>query len=218
MMLALFIATALATPVFGVRYVPFGRGDLTWVVDERTTGRAVGEFDGFVNPPLTAYAGAWTRGHVGLFGSLGVARLTTTQWTGSTWRQRHWGVLRPEVDLRWSFGPRAERVPSAWVALRGHGDLPSARDTSNAYDADEQAAADDSARVDRLHLGGFGGGAAFGVDWRAGHGVAIGASYALGLHAGVLRTSESNTTSTWVVSEAALHVQFELPQKDAQAP
>lgn len=203
------IAQALAEPRFEMRYVPLSRADLAWVADQRTTGTGVGEFDGFVDPALTALAGAWAGDHLGVMGSLGLARLTTTQWTGASWRQRHWGVLRPAVEARWAFGERGVGRPSAWASVGLHGDVPSARDTSNSYTPSEQQSADTAAYAERLRLGGFGGRAGFGVDWRLAGGLVIGADFGVEGHWGVLRSSESSTISSWLVTQPALHVGFE---------
>lgn len=200
-----WLTAALAAPTVGLSYVPFGRGDLAWLEDGRTSGRAVGELDGFVNPPLTAWGGAWV-GRVGVFGGLGAARLTSTQWTGSQWRQRHWGVLRPSADLRWlltqSGGPRP------WVQVGVHGDIPSARDTSNAYDADEQTLADEAAQMERWRLGGIGGRVGFGVEADVTPEIAVGFTWGIEAHWATLRTSESTVTSSWVTAPAALLLAF----------
>lgn len=217
-MWTLVIAAALAEPRFEMRYVPLSRGDLAWVADERTTGTAVGEFDGFVDPVLSALGGAWVSDHLGFMGSIGMARLTTTQWTGTTWRQRHWGVVRPAVEARWAFGERVAGRPCAWASIGMHGDVPSARDTSNGYTPDEQESADVDAYAERLRLGGIGGRVGFGVDWRLGGGLVIGGDLAVEGHWGVLHSTESSTISSWLVTEPALHVAFEGKRRTTPGP
>lgn len=210
-MLALVLALAAqaATPIAGVEWTPLSRSDLVWVDGERTSGLLVGEFDGFVRPSLQAYGGAWLGERLGLVGTLGVARLTSTTWVGEDWTQRHWGVVRPGLDLRLSLTQRVVGKPALWLDLGGHGDIPSARVTSNAFTDEEQELADEDAWIERARLGGFGGHLGAGVDYRLKPGLMVGARYALGYHRGVLQTSETSVVSSWLSSSASLTLGFE---------
>jgi hypothetical protein len=205
-------AARAATPIAGVAWTPLSRSDLVWVDESRTSGVAVGEFDGVVRPALAAFGGAWISNRVGLVGSLGVARLQSTTWSGDTWRQRHWGVFRPEVDLRISLTGRAVGRPSPWLFLGLYGDIPSARDTSNGYSEVEQDAADEDAWAERARLGGIGGRLGAGVDYRLREGLALGATWSLGYHRGFLQTSDMSVVSSWLATEAALLLTFEWPR------
>ena len=148
--LLLLATTNAATPVFGLEWRPLGRADLAWVEEGRTSGLAVAELDGAVRPSLSAFFGAWVSNRTAILGSLGIARLTTTTWTPAaeeggedTFQSRHWGVVRPEIDVR--FAPWGhDRNPSAFLLAGVYGDIPSARDVSNAYTEEEQATADEA--------------------------------------------------------------------------
>ncbi len=217
-MFGLLLLTSLlpaqaATPLAGVAWTPLSRADLVWVGDDRTSGVAVGEFDGVVAPNLSAFGGVWLSDSVGLIGSLGLARLTSTTWVGDTWRQRHWGVLRPGIDLRYSLGPREVRRPAAWILGGIHGDIPSARDTSNAYSPEEQAIADEDAALERARLGGFGARVGLGVDYRLAEGIAVGAQWSMRWHQSVLRTDQAMNVSSWVAADVALLLTFEWPSE-----
>ena len=212
-MLTLLVAAAWsATPFAGLEYQPLSRLDLTWVDDDRTSGVLAGEFDGAVAPSLQAFGGAWLSRRVGVVGSVGVARLTTTTWVEDTWRQRHWGVIRPAADLRVSLGSREPLRPSPWLYVGVHGDIPSARDTSNGYTEAEREVADEDAWVERARLGGVGGRLGVGLDYRVAPGVAVGARWGLLLHHGMLRTSEAQWVTAWFAADAALLLTFEAPK------
>ncbi len=210
-MLVLLLSTLChaLTPIAGVEWTPLSTADLVWVDGERTSGVLVGEFDGLARPDLQAFGGAWLSERLGVVLTLGVARLQSTTWVNDTWRQRHWGVVRPGVDTRLSLTRRDVGHPALWLDLGLHGDIPSARDVSNGYTEDEQAAADEDAWVERARLGGFGGHLGAGVDYRLREGIAVGARYALTYHRGVLQTSETAVVSSLLSSSAALTLSFE---------
>lgn len=209
---------AAATPFVGLAWQPLSRADLLWVDEGRTSGVAVGEFDGVVDPPLQAFGGVWLSDDIGLVGSLGVARLQTTTVVGDTWRQQHWGVIRPAIDIRYAIGPREVGRPAPWATLGVHGDIPSARDVSNGYTDEEQAQADQEAFIDRARLGGVGARMGVGLDYRLREGIAIGGMYTIGWHRGLLRTDEADVVSSWVSGRAQLLVTFEWPGRDEGAP
>jgi hypothetical protein len=201
-------------PVLGLEWRPLSRADLTWVDEGRTTGLAVGELDGAVRPALSGFFGAWVSRRVGLMGSIGVARLTSTTFTQSadgetTYRSRHWGVIRPALDVRlapWGH----DRMVSAWAIVGVHGDIPSARDVSNAYTEEEQEIADETAAEDRVRLGGFGGRLGIGAEVHVGKGVHVGGQYAVYWQQTVLAGSDADTLSSWVAGEASLLLAIEF--------
>jgi hypothetical protein len=209
--ISLTASAATTTPFLGVEWRPLSRQDLVWVDEGRTSGVAVGEFDGAVRPVFSAFGGVWFSRHVGLSLGLGMARLTTTNRSGDTYRQRHWGVFRPSLDVRIGWLERRLRYPIPWFVLGVYGDVPSARDVSNAYTADEQAAADESARLERIRLGGVGGRAGVGVDYMVLPGLSLGLTFTVGLHASTFVGSDEGFTNLWMSTEGALLVTFEWP-------
>lgn len=220
-MLAWIVSAALAaTPTVGVAWTPMSRADLSWVADERTSGTGVGEFDGVVDPALAAWGGVWLHDRWALVGGLGIARLTSTTWDGDTWRQRHWGVVRPSVDLRWAALKRDAAHPIVpFFDVGAHGAIPSARDTSNGYSAEEAEQADADASVDRLRLGGVGGRVGAGVDWRPRPGLALGAQYVVEARWATLRTNDATIVSSYISSQVELLVAFEwVPKAVPPAP
>jgi hypothetical protein len=139
--------------------------------------------------------------------------LQTTTWVGETYQQRHWGVVRPSLEGRFSFIRRENRWPIPWAILGVYVDVPSARDVSNAYSPEEQQAADETAEVERLTLWGFGGRVGAGVDYRILPGIALGAEFTLGLHQSVLAGQDQSAVSSWLATEAALLMIFEWPNR-----
>jgi hypothetical protein len=213
MLAGLLMSAAVAgpIPVFGVDWAPLSRSDLTMVEDGRTSGLGVGEFDGLVRPSLSTYGGAWFGPRVGLMGTLGIARLQSTTWTGDVYEARHWGVVRPGVDLRVGLTRRIAARPTPWVVAGVYGDIPSARDVSNGYDDDEQAAADTAAYEDRLRLGGFGARLGVGAEIRPVPYVSLGLSFVGEAHWGVIRSAEAGVLSSLVSTRTSLLVAFEWP-------
>lgn len=214
-MLSMLLSLALAdepptgmTGICGVEWTPLSRGDLAWVDEDRTSGVIVGEFDGLLRPSLQGWGGVWWR-HWGLVGRLGVARLQSTTWTAEDVRQRHWGVVRPEIGVRYGFGERTKSRPRPWLELSGHGDIPSSRDTSTAYDESEQDTADEDAYIDRLRLSGFGFALVGGADQRVTGGLSVGASFGFEAHFGVIRSTDSQSTSSLVAPRGGLRLSFE---------
>lgn len=217
--LLLAIASALATtPFAGVEWRPLSRADLGWVLDERDSGVAVGEFDGSVRPPLLAYGGAWVGERTAIAGSLGVARLTNTTEVDAIIRQRHWGVIRPGIDLRFALLRPEERRPLPWLLLGGHADVPSARDTSTGYTRDEQAVADEQAFVERASLGGVGVRAGLGAEIELQPGLTLGAQWALGWQIATWRADDLDQTSQWLAADASLLLGFRWPPRGDRAP
>ena len=202
-------------PIGGVEFTPLSRGDLVWVDEGRTSGTGVGELDGSVKPALAAFGGAWFGPRIGVVGGLGVARLQSTTWAGETFQSQHWGVVRPSLDLRVGITRRVLKRPALWANLGVHGDIPSARNVSNGYTAEEQELADEDAYLERLRLAGAGARIGLGVDYRVSKGLAIGATYGLTWHRGVLRTNEANIVSSWLAGSASLLLTFEWEKPDS---
>lgn len=216
--LFLFVAgTLAATPTVGLEWRPLSRGDLVWSEDNRTSGLSVGEFDGFVRPALQFSAGAWMGPRTAMLGSLGIARLQNTTIVDDVYRQRHWGVIRPSMDVRLALTDVAEKKPIPWFLLGLYGDVPSARDVSNGYTDEEQADADELAGTERARLGGVGARAGFGTDWHFPGGFVIGGQYAVGVHRSVFQADDADSVTAWTVGEASLLLGFEWPGRERSA-
>jgi hypothetical protein len=210
--LVCFVTAQAATPFVGLEWRPLSRQDLVWVEEGRTSGVAVGEFDGAVRPVFSAFGGAWFNRHVGLSIGLGLAQLSSTTRTDDIYRQRQWGVVRPSLDLRFGWLERRLRYPIPWFLVGFHGDIPTARDVSNGYTAEEQEAADISAETERFRLGGAGGRVGAGVDYMLLPGLSLGAVFSVGLHASTFVGPDEGFTTLWVSTDAALLLTFEWPE------
>lgn len=202
-----------ATPFFGVEWRPLSRQDLVWVEEDRTSGTAVGEFDGTVRPVASAFGGVWFNKFVGLQVGVGLARVTSTTFVDDTFRSRHQGVFRPSLDLRFGWMEQRLQRPVPWFLLGVYGDVPSARDVSNGYTEEEQTAADEGAATDRARLGGVGGRAGFGVDYRLLPGLSLGAVVSVGIHRSTYAGGDDSFVSVWASTEAALLLTFEWPDE-----
>lgn len=213
MLFALVLAAAqAATPFGGVEYRPLSRADLGWLLEDRTSGLAVGEFDGTVIPPIQGFGGVWLSERTGVSLSLGVARLQNTTNVDGVLRQRHWGVVRPGVDIRWALTERVERRPFPWVILGGHGTIPSARDVSTGYTKPEQKAADEQAYLERARLGGLGARFGLGADYEILPGLGIGAQWSLAWHRGLWTADDLDLVTSWLYGDASLILTFRWPE------
>ncbi len=218
MLSALFLASSAlaATPFLGVEWRPLSRSDLNWIEDGRSSGFSVGEFDGTVDPSLTAFGGAWWTPRVATSASLGVARLQNTTQSEDVVSQRHWGVIRPGIDVRWGLMKPVEKRPYPWLFAGLHGDIPSARDVSNGYSKPEQKAADENASIERARLAGVGARGGIGADYRPFPSVAFGFQYALTWRRGVFQADDREAVTSFLSGEAALLLAFEWPGKDKE--
>jgi len=204
-----------AEPYMAFEWRPLGRADLTWVLEDRTTGLAVGGLDGFARPQGQLSAGAWVHEIIALQGSLGVARLQRTSWVGDVYTQQHWGVIRPGIDARLRLFRPPDGLPRAWAIGGVSLDIPSARDVSNGYTAEEQVTADEVATADRARLGAFGARYGFGVDQTLVGGLSIGAMYTVQWQRSLFVSDDPVTISSLLTGEAALLLQFAWPARDA---
>lgn len=216
LLLALLAPAPAATGYAGLEWRPLSRQDLVWVEEGRTSGAAVGEFDGSVRSVLHAFGGVWFNRYIAVQGGLGLARLTTTSRIDDGYRQRHWGVIRPSVDLRFGWMEPRLRYPIPWVILGAYGDIPSVRDVSDAYTAEEQEAADALATSDRVRLGKVKGRVGMGVDYQMLPGVSLGAMFTVGVHRSTYEGADDTFTSLWLATDGALLVTFEWPAKAAK--
>jgi hypothetical protein len=212
-MIVLLTAAALAAdPYLAFEWRPLGRSDLTMVQEQRTSGLLVGELDGFARPQVQFDGGAWLTRRIALQGSLGVARHQFTTWNGDIYAQNHWGVFRPGLDLKVRPGPSTSGLPVPWAIAGAHIDIPSARDVSNGYTADEQEQADQSASVDRVRLGALGARVGVGVEQRLIGGLSVGAQYTIQWQRSLFVRQDPTTITSLLTGEAALLLLFDWPK------
>ncbi len=203
-------APALAAePVLGIDWVPFGRADLVWVDEERTSGTGVGEFDGLLRPSLTPYGGL-DLGRTTLVVGLGVALERTTTWTAESRRSVSAGGIRPSVDLQRHLGPDEERV-RPWIGGGLYGTLPIARDVSTAYTDEEAEDAAEGATATRFRIAGAGLRLGLGAEMSPVENLDIGFRAHLVGHNGWSRTEDQVSWSSLVYGEAGLRLQFRWP-------
>jgi hypothetical protein len=177
-------SVALAGPIAGVEWVPTGRADQAWIEAGQLTGTLVAEGDGWIDPPLSAWAGhAWDR--TALIGSLGLAasNTVTLQATGEDEVSKTRLLvmaIRPGVDLRYYLGEND--AVRAWTGGGLYMVLPVVQYSSDSFTEDEQAAYDELASEDRTRILGGGGRAFFGVEHRWDPGIGLGIQASWGLH------------------------------------
>ncbi|MBX2803431.1 MAG: hypothetical protein KTR31_37470 [Myxococcales bacterium] len=212
------LAAAAPVPVMGLEWRPLSRGDLTWVIDGNGTGLTVGGLDGFAHPSLSAFGGAWLTRRVGVFGSLGVARLQNTTRVGGVTTQRHWGVVRPGVDTRLTLFARDSDKPVPWLLVGTHVDVPSARDVSNGYTDEEQELADEAATADRLRLGAVGARLGVGASLDVSTHLTVGMQYALTWQRSLFVGNDPAAVSSLILGQAALLASFRWPRTREVSP
>lgn len=216
LLVAAMTAQAAPTGFAGLEWRPLSRQDLVWVDEQRTSGTAVGEYDGTVKSVLSAFGGAWFNRYVGLSAGIGLAQDTRNTRSEDGKQQHVWSVVRPALDLRLGWMQRRDRFPIPWFLVGVYGDIPTVRDTSTLYTEEEQAAADAAALNDKFRLGGVGGRAGAGVDYRILPYLAIGAQFSVGLHQATYVGGDARFTTLWVATEASLLLTFEWPGKGSK--
>ncbi|MCB9765288.1 MAG: hypothetical protein H6739_36275 [Alphaproteobacteria bacterium] len=192
----------------GLDFVPAAlRSDLAWSADAMQTGTYVGELDGFIQPPLTAYFGAirprttWTLGAAW-------ARYGEVNWTPDGRRVTGAGAVRLAVDAQRYLNARAYRRPAVWVGLGVHGNIPVITDRSSSYTEEEAADAQEGRRATAGRVGGVGGRAGLGCDYELLPGLAVGMRAAVVYHRGQALQEDSLVASALWAPEAALRLQF----------
>lgn len=196
--------------LLGGAFVPTGIGATAWEDADQLSGTLSGEFDGFLQPPLTIYGG-WFDKHNAVLVDFSMVRFST-----STWADSHSfdgvGSARLGVDYR-RYLPPADAGPGH-VDLYGdlglYGVLPSAANTSDAYTEEDQASADEASGELRARIG------AVGAQLGAGAGYRIGgpSSVTLGIRGLMVfhRTQSTLETGTQIgliiLPEGALTLEF----------
>ena len=205
-MLLALIASTHANPVFGVDFVPFGRADLLWVDSEQPTGTFVGEFDGLLNPPLTAYGGLQKEKRTWLF-ALSAARTSNTNWTAEQRRKVTVAGVRPAVDLQHHLVPRDEPA-TFWVGAGVYGVIPIARDVSDAYGEEEEEAAREGSRELMARVGGVGGRVGVGAEVALSESLSLGLRTHLWAFRGQRYTEDALLISTLISADAGVRLQI----------
>ena len=216
MLLGLFTASvASAGTMVGVDLAPLGWSDLVTVDEGRSTGLSVGEADGLLQPPLTAWAGPAGEHLAGLFG-FAVASVSTRTWTpgpdggDDLVTNRRVATLRPSADLRWYPSGRSGPLLQPWLGAGLHVVAPLVSYASDAWTPEEQEAWDDVADEDRARLFGVGGRVGGGCELRLVSGVRLGARYDLGMHRAQLVDQAVVSATTRVASIGQLSLGFDL--------
>ncbi len=216
-MLAVLPFLALATPahaavLVGVAWVPPGIGQLSWSEADGFSGTRVGEFDGWLRPPLTLHGG-WVGSHDAVTLNVAYTAFATEDYTavGGT---RGVSALRLGGDYRRYLWARESARANMYGTVGGFGIFSGAADTNDSYSAEEQKDADESTAATRAKIAGFGGQAGIGAEYLFGDGagkpaVALGARYVARFFRGEeLDPEEGYHVSTVWLSEAAIVLEF----------
>jgi hypothetical protein len=211
----LLAATAHAGGMVGVDLVPMGRADLVAVDAGRTSGTFVGEDDGLLRPPLTAWGGV-AGDHVAWLGGLGVAWTATTTWAADPAggedlvTKRRAATLRPSADVRWYPGGRGGHGVQPWLGGGLHVTAPFVSYRSDAWTLKEQKGWDEVADEDRARLFGWGFRAGGGAELLTPAGVRVGGRYLLGYHQSQDVDEAAIQVTARLAGEAALTLGFDL--------
>ncbi len=210
-MLALLLLsfTAHAGGIFGVDWVPTGRGDLAWVAEGQLSGTQVAETDGLLQPPLTAWGG-WAGARNAVVVGLAVARVSSSVQTNDQVEQSARTAVRPAVDYRRYFQDRKAGTALGYAHLGGYGVVPSAREYSDTASKSEQKVLDEQADQDRSRIGGYGGRIGVGAEIQWSSGLLLGARYSVVYHRSRALDEETLTVSSLLRAEAALVLGFVL--------
>jgi hypothetical protein len=205
------LAPASAAVLFGAAWVPPGIGQLAWDDAQGFSGELVGEFDGYLRPPLTAHAG-WAGKKDAVLANAAVARFATSR-VGDGYATDAISTVRLGLDYRrWVWAREAGRV-GLYGTLGGYGILPGATDTDSNWTDAEQADADEAA-VERMgRVGGLGGQLGVGGEYVFGDpqgrpAVALGLRTLVRMHRAQVVQDEAATVSTALLTETALVLEF----------
>ena len=187
--------------------MPFGRADLLWADSEQPTGTFVGEFDGLVRPPLSAYGGLQKEKTAWMLG-LSMARTANTNWTAETNRKVTVTGIRPAVDMQRYLLPRDG--PSFWVGGGLYGVIPIARDVSGAYGEEEKEAAKEGSRELMARVGGVGARVGCGAEVPLTEGLSLGLRTHLWGFRGQRFTEDALLISTLISADAGVRLQIEF--------
>ena len=208
-MLLALLSLAHADGFLGVDYVPAGRADLVAVEEERLSGTGVGEFDGVLSPPLTAWGGVLNDRRAWLAG-LSVAWRSQSTWAGSQRTASTRGSVRLALDHRsYLISPDPDTI-APWIQVGLYGIIPVAGEHSDAYNEDEAAAMDAFAAEARSSIGGLGVRLGGGVGWQSPQGITLGARALVVVHQGFEFDDSGQSSTTVIRTEPALTVGWRL--------
>ena len=205
----ILLSLAHADGFFGVDYVPSGRADLIAIAEGQTSGTRVGEFDGLLQPPLTAWGGILRERRAWL-GGLSVASWSNTTWAGSQQTTSRRGGVRLSLDHRSYLVLPDPDTPSPWLQAGVYGIIPIAREHSDAWNDDEAEAMAAEASEARSRIGGAGLRVGGGVELPLKSGLSLGARVLVVVHQGWAFDDTGQSTSTAVRTEPALTVGWRL--------
>jgi hypothetical protein len=207
--LLLLLPIASAGGFLGVDYVPAGRADLLALEEGQTSGTGVGEFDGVLSPPLSAWGGVLS-GRQAWLGGVSVAWRSTSTWAGSQRTTSRRGGVRLALDHRtYLVSPDPETI-APWLQAGLYGIIPVASEYSDAWNDDEAAAMDAVAAEARSRIGGVGLRLGGGVAWQTDAGLSLGARALVVVHQGFQFDDSGQSASTAARVEPAITVGWRL--------
>lgn len=192
----------------GVDWVPTGRADLAAVADGELSGTGLGEFDGVLRPPLTAWAG-WRDGQTAYLWGVAAGWSRTVTRVGDSKTVSSRGGLRPSLDVR-RYLREEGGAASPWLQAGVYGTLPWAREASTLYTDEEVEALAAEASADRGRIGGYGLRLGAGVEVGVGESMLVGARWVSVIHQGAVGSEDGLVISTRIFPEAALTVGWRL--------
>lgn len=212
-MLLFLMAPAFAGGLMGVAWVPTGIGALSWQDAGVFSDTLVGEFDGWLRPPLTVHGG-WVGQRFAALGGVSYVGFSNSTFNNASSVDAV-GGLRLSGDGRYYLHPRVANQTNGWLDVGAYGVIPSSRTVSDAYTAEEQADADEGAKAERARIGGVGAQAGVGAEYLFGDhrqepAVALGFRYVIRAFRGQESSEEGYRISTVWLSEAALVLEFQL--------
>ena len=210
MLTPLLGAALAATPVVGLDFTPSStRADLIWVDQDQSSGTLLGEFDGYVRPPLTPYGGLLTEHWAFLFNA-SFGRTRDIDWTPEARRSHSATAIRPGVDAQRYLIPRELGKPTLWVGGGVFGTIPLATDDSTAYTSEEIDAAAEGEQATRSRIVGVGGRAGFGAELLLREGLTLGLRAQISAWQAWSVDEGRYARSALYTPETALRLQFEF--------
>jgi len=204
-MLLALLPLAHADGFFGVNHVPAGRADQVAIEDGQTSGTGVGEFDGLLSPPLTAWGGVINERSAWL-GGVSVAWRSSTSWAEEQRTTSRRGGVRLSIDHRTYLVSPDPYSVSPWIQVGVYGIVPFASEYSDAWSDDEALAMAAVAAEERSRIGGAGLRLGSGVAINLKHGLSLGARALVIVHQGWEFDESGQSASTAVRTEPALTV------------
>jgi hypothetical protein len=202
---------ASAAVLFGAAWVPPGVGQLAWDDANGFSGELVGEFDGYLRPPLTAHGG-WVGKHDAVLANAALARFSTSR-VGDGYAVDSVSTVRLGLDYRRYVWAREAGRVDLYGTLGGYGIAPGATQTDSNWTEAEQADADEASVEIMGRVGGFGGQAGIGAEYLFGDAqgrpvVAIGLRTLARMHRAQVVQDEAATVSVAWLTETALVVEL----------